>query len=215
MKYEQGWWWPTHEAHMLAWLKSPKNRYVLNGRAAYQGKKQKAFLDLCKDRRVVIDCGAHIGLWAHNFAHEFEQVHCFEPVADHRECFAKNVTADNITMHPIALGAAPGMVSMWTEDGSSGNTQISGAGDIEMRTLDSFAFPVVSALKIDCEGFELNILRGAEELLARHKPVVIVEQKTDMASRFGLPLLGAVRYLESLGYKVVQEISGDFILTPT
>ena len=59
------------------------------------------------------------------------------------------------------------------------------------------------------------MLRGAVETIERDRPVIIVEQKRDMAtSRFGLEPLGAVKFLQSLGYKVAQEISGDYLMVP-
>ena len=83
-----------------------------------------------------------------------------------------------------------------------------------METLDSLDLIHVDFMKLDCEGFEENVLRGGVETITKWKPVVIVEQKRDMANRFGLPLLGAVDFLKTLGYKVAEEISGDFIMVP-
>lgn len=214
MKETHGWWWPDHERHMPEWMDSPKNRLKLNGRWTYQGRKQSAVLELCPRNGNAIDVGGHVGLWSFNFAHHFDHVYAFEPVAEHRECFEANVKMPNVTLLPYALGEAPAMVGMWTQPGSSGNTQVQGAGDVEMRTLDSFAFVDVRLIKIDCEGYEEKVLRGAVDTLARCKPTVIVEQKRDMAKRFNLELRGAVTFLEQQGYKVVQEISGDFIMVP-
>ena len=59
------------------------------------------------------------------------------------------------------------------------------------------------------------MLRGAIETIKRDLPVIIVEQKRDMATaRFGLEPLGAVKFLQSLGYEVKQEISGDYLMVP-
>lgn len=90
-----------------------------------------------------------------------------------------------------------------------------GAGDIPMKTLDSFELQDVDFMKLDTEGMEENILRGAEATIARCWPVIVVEQKRTMASdRFGLAAKGAVTFLESLGYRMVKEMSGDFIMVP-
>ena len=83
-----------------------------------------------------------------------------------------------------------------------------------METLDSLDLINVDFMKLDCEGFEENVLRGGVATITRWKPVVIVEQKREMAARFGLPLLGAVDFLKTLGYKVAEEISGDYIMVP-
>lgn len=213
MKQTHGWWWPDHEEHMIAWMQGPKNRIKLNDRWTYQGRKQIATLKHCKSFRTAVDIGGHVGLWAFNLAHAFDRVEAFEPVADHRACFEKNLAGlGNVKLHAVALGKEPGMVSMWSEQGSSGNTQVRGEGDIPMLTLDSLELQDVDLMKIDCEGFEENVLRGAAETLKKWKPTVIVEQKRDMSLRFNLPKLGAVAYLNSLGYTVAEEISGDYIM---
>lgn len=187
----------------------------MNGRSAYQGAKQRAAMELCTQFRTAVDVGGHVGLWSFNLAHAFETVHAFEPVEVHRECFAKN-TAEltNIELHACALGDREGSVSIRTEPTSSGDSRVDGDGDIPMHTLDSFHLANVDLCKLDCEGFELFVLRGAEEMLARQKPVVIVEQKPGHAQKYGLGEKDAVPYLVSLGYRVAREMAGDFILVP-
>jgi FkbM family methyltransferase len=195
----------------------PKNKLILYGRQAYQGKKQLAALKYVKQHRVAIDVGGHIGLWSYNLAHEFAAVIAFEPVAEHRACFEKNLqgAGQHVFLKAMALGAEAGSVSIATEQGSSGNSTVKGKGDIPMVTLDSLQIHDVDFIKLDCEGYEENVLRGAVETIEAFRPVIIVEQKRDMASRFGLPILGAVDFLKTLGYKVAEEISGDYIMVPT
>lgn len=220
MKHVDSWWWPDGEQHMLQWMAHPKNRVILNGRPAYQGKKQQAVLQLCHRRRVAVDVGAHIGLWSFNLVREFDKVIAFEPVDEHRACFTRNVLAGlpaerTIDLQHCALGAEEGSVCMIVNPTSTGDSWVLGHGDIVMRTLDSYALPELDLLKIDCEGFEENVLRGAVETLQRCRPVVIVEQKRDMARKFGLEPQGGVRFLLELGWRQHAEIGGDFIMVPT
>ena len=65
-----------------------------------------------KGRRVALDIGAHVGLISRILAMDFERVEAFEPLPDHRECFAQNVTAENVVLHACALGASQGEVRM-------------------------------------------------------------------------------------------------------
>ena len=202
---------------MTAWLREPKNRVILNGRPAYQGRKQMMVLDHCPldRRRTMIDAGAHCGLWAYNFAKYFNWIEAFEPVAAHRECFGKNIPDEmhhRIAMHPYALGENGGRVAIKSNPSSSGDSWVNGPGDIEMRTIDSFELTEVDLIKVDAEGFEEKILRGAEQTLRQWKPVVCVEQKRSMAEKFGLKPQGALVYLKSLGYRSVAEMSGDYVL---
>ena len=90
---------------------------------------------------------------------------------------------------------------------------VAGAGDIPMRRLDDFNFQDVDFLKIDCEGYELFVLRGATELLKRCRPCIIVEQKPGNAQKFGLQETEAVPYLQSLGAVLRAVKSGDFVMS--
>jgi FkbM family methyltransferase len=219
MKHVGNWWFPDHEKHLLDWMATPKARVVINGRESYQGRKQLAALELVpKDRRrVAIDVGSHVGLWSWNLSHWFKTVEAFEPVPEHRECWQANMGTrqDEVSLHPYALGDEPGHVSIVTEKGSSGNSMvdIKGKGSVEMRTLDSFGFKDVDLIKIDTEGYEVFVLRGAELTIKASWPVIVVEQKRDhSSSHFKVAPLSAVTLLKSWGYKVAQEISGDYFM---
>ncbi len=216
MQQKLGWWFPDHEEHLPEWMAHPKNQMVLNGRQAYQGRKQVAALALCKRFRAAVDVGGHVGLWSYNLAHNFATVFAFEPVAEHRACFEKNLegVSQHVHLHAMALGAVNGSVSMHTEKGSSGNTTVAGKGDIPLRRLDELDIVDVDFMKLDCEGYEENVLRGGQALIDACRPVIVVEQKRDHAAKMGLETLGAVSFLKTLGYVVAKEISGDYLMVP-
>ena len=46
---------------------------------------------------------------------------------------------------------------------------------MELRSLDSFGFERVAAIKIDVEGFENEVLAGATETIRRNRPAIVVE----------------------------------------
>jgi FkbM family methyltransferase len=207
-----GWHFPSHEHHLQGWLSQVNDRR--DGRLRYQGKKLDAALRWCKDFRTAVDVGAHVGLMSFYLAKQFSRVVAFEPIAEHRECFARNVDAPNVTLYDCALGEQfSTAVSMHTTQGSSGDSWVKAFdGDIEMKSLDDFKLQDVDFIKLDCEGFELFALRGAEETLKRCRPCVMVEQKPGKATNFGLKETEAVDYLRSLGAHLRTAISGDYIL---
>lgn len=217
MKTVMGWHWPDHEVHLIDWLKKALP-ITLNGRLAYQGTKQLAAMEHCRSFNTAIDIGAHIGLWSYNLAHRFEQVIAFEPVAEHRACFQANVTQPNVSLLPYALGDREGQVAIDTAKGSSGDSKVSAnilGTLVPLKRLDDMTLPSpVDFIKIDCEGYEEHVLVGAEGTILRNKPTIIVEQKRDMASRFGLKPQGAVEWLKARGYTVAKEISGDYVMVP-
>ena len=50
-------------------------------------------------------------------------------------------------------------------------------GNIECRSLDSFNFTDVDYIKIDVDGFEIPLLKGAKETLRKNNPVINIEMK--------------------------------------
>lgn len=233
MKQVGGVWLPAHETHLVDWMKQ-KNQMV-DGKLSYQLDKRNDALKWVRQFRAAVDIGAHCGLWSMDLAKRFDVLHAFEPVALHRACWEKNVpptpphyTAEECALleqrggqpyvpirilYPCALGERDGMVSIHTANTSSGDSWVKGEGDIPIRRLDDFGLQEVDFIKLDCEGYELFALRGAEETLLRCKPCVIVEQKPGRAQKFGLPETGAVDYLIGLGAVLRAHRSGDYILS--
>ena len=212
MQNYRGLWLPDGERHLIEWM--DKVGVFIDGLPTYQYSKLTAALEHVKQWRVAVDVGAHAGTWSMHLAKRFGHVHAFEPVEAHRECFRANLSkAGNVTLHEVALGAKTDHVAMHTAPTSSGDTWVNGPGDIPMITLDSLALEVVDFMKIDCEGFELFVLRGARETIERCHPTVIVEQKPGKGPQFGLGETDAVVFLQELGYTVRKVISGDYILS--
>jgi len=81
-----------------------------------------------------------------------------------------------------------------------------------MVTLDSLDLQDVDYMKLDVEGWEANVIVGAEQTIKAFRPVIMVEQKRDFSARFGIPQKEAVKILLGWGYKEVREVSGDHIL---
>lgn len=207
------WMMPDGEKHLPEWMTKVNRRE--RGRLTYQYSKYEYALSLVKEKNLAIDVGAHIGLWSYYMAHDFKDVACFEPKEEHRECWHKNMADQkNAEIFSCALGKTFGKVRMKTGSASSGDTFVDPevSGDIEMKPLDFFKFENVSMIKIDCEGFEYDVLRGAEQTIFRSRPVIVVEQKGDMIKKYGHEKLAAVRLLKEMGAVLKKEISGDYIL---
>lgn len=214
MKQIQGVWLPDGETHMVEIMTGPAMR-VVEGKITYQYRKlERALAEVPADRRrTCVDIGAHVGTWSMWLTHAFAYVHAFEPVAAHRECFYANVAAANCQLHPVALGAEAGRVAMAENPASTGSAHVRGAGDIEMRTLDSYQLPDVDFIKIDVEGLELEVCQGAIATIQRCRPVMVVEQKGRDASNYGTGRRDlALGWLEGLGMKRRTCLSGDWIL---
>lgn len=211
IKEWRGLWLPEHEQHLIDWM--VKKGDVVDGRPAYQHHKLVKALSFVQQWRTAVDVGGHCGLWSTHLEKRFQLLHAFEPVAVHRQCFERNVAMrDGVLLYPVALGEKAGTVSIRTAQTSSGDSWVDGDGDIPLVRLDDYDLPDVDFIKLDCEGYELFALRGAEATLRRCHPVVCVEQKPGRAQKFGLQETEAVDYLQGLGARVLSVMSGDYIL---
>lgn len=215
MRTFDGWHFPDHERHLIAWMQQMKQRR--HGRAAYQLTKYLKAMEFVTERRRAVDIGAHVGLWTYQMAHDFAAVDAFEPMPGHIECWRANIDAATATLHEVALGEADGSVRIRTETpDSSGDTCVDplrkDGVEVPIRRLDDFGLENVDFLKADNEGYEIFALRGGEDTIRRCRPVVIVEQKPGKAQKYGLGETDAVKLLQSWGAEIRGVMAGDYIL---
>lgn len=214
MKCCGGVWLPDHEVHLVDWMSA--NNTKVDGRLTYQWSKQAEAMKHVRQWRTAVDCGAHVGTWSMHLVKRFARLVAFEPIAEHRACFCRNVSQEHgmVVLHPCALGDRDGSVGFEGEQGSTGGTHVAGDGDGPLRMLDTFGLKDVDFLKVDVEGYELFLVKGGEQTIRTNRPCIIIEQKPKgLAERYGQTRMAAVELLQSWGAKIQFEMSGDFCLT--
>lgn len=137
---------------------------------------------------VVVDVGAHVGMFTLKAAEKARLVVAFEPVRDNLSHLYRNIRGrSNVIVIPKALGKARGSAKfLLTRRSGTGqlaylskppDSVINAVTDVEVDTLDncikSLGLRYVSLLKIDAEGAEVDILKGAEETLKVTRHVVM------------------------------------------
>lgn len=206
MKEVQGWWLPEKESHIQDYFKA------INANA-YQPLHQQQAVKHCDKFRVAVDIGAHVGLWARGLTEKFDKVICFEPCDEFADLLTKNAPKVH-TIYHVALGKQKGTVKMEITPDNTGSTHVKRGftGDTPMLPLDHFNLTDIDFIKIDVEGYELDVVKGGFETLKKNDPVIIVEQK----DRYALPEEGkhaAVRFLmRELQYRIIGRVVDDWIL---
>jgi len=134
-------------------------------------------LKLIAPSDVVVDIGAHIGSLTIPLARRASVVHAFEPSPTTFQYLKKNIAQNNVNVvaYEVALGAQNTEVAITERDGTSraSNTIVEGTG-VQMRTLDSYHL-APTLIKIDVEGYEPEVLQGAQETIRTHRPAVHFE----------------------------------------
>lgn len=150
-----------------------------------------------------VDVGANIGIYS-LLASSVPDVRvvAFEPasVAYHRarKNIALNGVGDSVAILPFAAGSANGSVLVTSDLDVKNRVVPNGTtGSVEeavMIALDGLGSPPMPArvdvIKVDVEGGELDVLRGARDLIRRDEPALIVEVNDPQALRVALDELG-------------------------
>ncbi len=169
--------------------------------------------------KVFIDVGANFGVYtlvASKLVGTSGRVIAFEPTAQSFAILRQNIALNhfaNVRAFQFALAQRRGKAWLyhgWDPVGNSlGKDPLCGNEGEEVQTealdklLEEKGIDRVHAIKIDVEGAEELVLRGAIRCLTTHRPIVIFEFNPGCAARLGLSPCGARDLLESLGYEFV------------
>ena len=142
---------------------------------------------------------------------QFKHVYAFEPIEEVRHCLAKNVGAENYSTYSFGLGAKNDILKVNYNPAETGNTHASKDGNqtIVIRKLDDMNLPKIDYIKVDTEGFEIEVLKGGENMIKEYKPFIHVEVKGKVLVKQGLSSDDVDEYLKSINYKEVFRISSE------
>ena len=157
-----------------------------------------------KESDVVVDIGAHTGDWTVYCAKalKVKDIHAFEPLNENIFWANKIIQANgckNVKLYDIALSDKDGEADMFYEGTMLSKEQYSnneGKQRIKFSTLDSFDLKC-NILKIDVEGFELNVLEGSIQTIRKNKPKIIIETHTKVLQK------QCHSFLSNEGYKLL------------
>ena len=142
---------------------------------------------------------------------QFKHVYAFEPIEEVRQCLARNVGAENYSTYSFGLGAKNDSIQVNYNPLETGNTHASKHGNktITIRKLDDMNLPKIDYIKVDTEGFEIEVLKGGEKMIEQYKPFIHVEVKGKVLAKQGLSGDDVDDYLKSINYKEVFRISSE------
>jgi FkbM family methyltransferase len=204
----KGWAFPDIDSHFKDYVGDfPKTIYQ-------QGALDAAF-KYVKKFDVAIDAGANIGLQSVRLAQKFNHVRAFEPTSINYDCLTNNVkTLSNVQVHKTGLGEREGsaIIKLPAESKNCGAFSIIDFNnteypvleeEIKILPLDRFQLSP-DFIKIDTQGFELFILKGAEVTL-KNKPVLLLECEKKQQKQL------IIEYLTPLGYAIVETVKKDSV----
>ena len=151
-------------------------------------------LDIDVSNSTAIDIGSNIGNHAIEFAKYFKKVICYEPNPRAYDLLATNTKhLKNVEVFNWGIGSKEEYLQLQENinniGGSSAKYQIDEKNivNIEIKPLDNDfdSLKKVMLLKIDVEGMEIDVLKGAEKIITKFYPLICFEQhKTDFLKSF-------------------------------
>ncbi|MEE3065404.1 MAG: FkbM family methyltransferase [Actinomycetota bacterium] len=198
----------TAIAPQLFW----RRRYRAMQRLGQSRPDVQLAASLCDPNRVSLDIGADVGEFTVAMLAASRAVIAFEP----RPAQARALTSmfdavgADVRVEAVALSDEPGVMSMRVVESEPGRSTIdadNSLGDVDNGGIQSIDVPVkrlddlhldnVGLIKIDVEGHELAVLRGAVDTLTRNQPTIVVEAEE---RHHPDAVAGITRLLSGLGY---------------
>lgn len=145
---------------------------------------------LCDRSTTFVDVGANFGFYTWFAARYAETVHAFEPLPWVAAMLRSGFRHRNVRVHECALSDHDGAVELRSPRANIGfstiepSNELGGKADLSAgvdrvrvvtKRLDDVPTGRVACLKIDAEGHEQEVMRGASETIERCRPAIIVE----------------------------------------
>lgn len=197
-------------------------------------------IEACRGKRCVVDVGAHIGLVAMPMSKVVAHEGCviaFEPARFNRYYLRHHVRMNRIGNMVVSDQLLGNQVvnrqpfyEMRSDIGMNALIPKKNIGKYQVTyrrqtTLDSFCLRTgyqPQVIKIDVEGFEINVLRGASAILTRFRPIIFLSVHPKEIELMGQDVNDLKALLDELDYRILDAAGQavqqfrleEYVLTP-
>jgi FkbM family methyltransferase len=187
----------------------------------FEAENVRVLQSFARPDAVMFDVGANIGLMAAPILQKEEKcrIVSFEPSLNVlpflQRTIKENPHGDRWTLIPKAVGAKSGCVTFSLSeqanslfDGIRPTQRVATVRqvEVELTTLDEtwhgMGSPPVSHIKIDVEGAELDVLRGAIGCLRKERPPILLEWNPVNLAAYGCPSSSLLNFAAEENYKL-------------
>jgi FkbM family methyltransferase len=177
------------------------------------------FRKLCDPKRNTLDIGANQGLYSMYLSRFSSHLYCFEPLP----WLAKNLKSKfsgtgNVSVINCALGSKTetavihipvtkemqydtrsSLLGNFNEQLIEGNQVVETKNvPVAVKRLDDFKLENIGFMKVDVEGFEVEVLKGGVETITRNQPNIYIE--IEQKHHQDMPITRIFDFILSLGY---------------
>ena len=171
-------------------------------------------LHLLRPGDVFVDAGANIGAYSLLASKVCgAESLAFEPALDAADIFRQNIRINRlenlVKLHQVGLGASQRTSSLTTQHGIQNHVSTTGnpteSVEIQLQPLDDFCKnrpPVL--IKMDVEGFETEVVRGASKTLANPDVKALILERMGLGKRFGFDEVALHQELLAFGFQLFE-----------
>lgn len=189
------------------------HRYFYDGELSNEEYSVAFFEKVLERGDVFIDIGANIGYFTvvgARLVGEQGTVYAFEPMPEALRVLKENIrTVKNVKLFETALSDVTGASDFSVhKDGDTSSLGVNHGAkrtiQVPLDTVDNSlkAENRIDVIKIDVEGYELEVLRGAKAILAQHKPLLYFEFIPDYTKERLIKIDDFKTLLEPYGYSL-------------
>ncbi len=206
----------------------------------FEGEERRKFAGLIRklQPRIFYDIGANFGLysWITKTVCPECTVICLEPDASNVRLLRKTIQKNqigNISVIQKAVADADGKMAFFSDELTGGTGSLEDPGtresfvqrrfgrmpgvvEVETTSVDSLVsrFGAPDLMKIDVEGAELSVLKGATGLVERRAPLIFLETATDNKQQVGKKLGSFYRFFRMSNWVETEIPSFNSLLLP-
>jgi FkbM family methyltransferase len=202
---------------------------TIQGDGAWEPWVRKACILAMREGDVMFDVGANAGTISNEVAKACPNIRikAFEPQVDMARLVAVSASLNNvdcIEVFPLAVGDHCGTIQLH-KPAHSLHASVAASGESREQVVDcpliclddvvlTGRLPRPDFIKIDVEGGELNVLKGAQKLISQYLPVIIFETN-DNCLRFDYTRDDLFRLISGCGdYQFFKVAPGDTLAVP-
>ena len=194
-KLKNGWFVPDDDTRVSGLLENDLSM----DQPSYEDKYRSLIIESLPNKRTFVDVGANVGIWSLPMRLHFEKVISYEPSKQNIECIKSNIPS-GIELREKAVADFNGEAKFHQAgkncgDGKLCREGVKSAYVVPVVKLDDENLQNVDMIKIDTQGWELDVLKGMSNLINSQRPWIMIEINEDVDK--------CCELMENYGYETV------------
>jgi len=227
-----------HNTRSINFFTYPRDKCIISNETSlnriWESHMHQIFEKYITKQCVVLEGGCHIGTHTVKLALLGMRVLAFEPLIESNNILRKNIKLNNlhnITVYNDGLSNKPDVAFFqWIGHNNPGASGLSNNPmgtpsyskktdkqiPVNLITIDSLCLDNLNFIKLDVEGYEINVIEGGINTIKKYKPIITLEVYENFYGKYSIEYTKTTfKILLDIGYTVHHIAGPDFLFLPT